>query len=431
MKKKVRIALLGSGTVGGGVLRLLSENRDALAKKIGAELEVTRVLVRDLAKGRVPECRPEWMTVNPDDIFADPELDIIIEVMGGEEPAKSLIERAMERGISVVSANKFLLAKHGPELLAAAQAKGIDLAFEASVGGGIPIIRTLREAMTGDSVESVVGILNGTCNYILTRMRDAKKSFAEALAEAQELGYAEADPTLDIEGHDAAQKLVVASMLAFGSRLSADAPHIEGITKLDAIDFEAAERFGYAIKHLVIGRDLGDRVSLRAHPTFVKKSSVIARIDGVLNCVLLRGRALGPCVLVGRGAGDLPTAVSIVADLVDVARSRIEGDNGLSTRAIMANERPLLSIEELESRYYLRVDVTDTPGVLGIVATTLGRHQVSIEQMVQEGHESDRPVSILMVTHLTREGSLQKAMSELGKEGFLRASPRFIRIEDV
>lgn len=432
-KKKLVVALLGCGTVGGGVLRLLAENRAALAKKVGAEFEVSRVLVRDRAKPRVPECRPEWITDRPEDIFELPDLDVIIEVMGGEHPAKEFIERAIERGITVVSANKFLLAKHGPELLSAAQDRGVDLAFEASVGGGIPIIRTLREAMTGDSVESIVGILNGTCNYILTRMRDAGIGFEEALVEAKELGYAEADPTLDIEGHDAAQKLVVASMLAFGSRLGPDAAHVEGITKLDALDFSAATRFGYAIKHLVIGRDLGDRISLRAHPTFVPASSVIARIDGVMNCVLLRGRALGPCILVGRGAGDLPTAVSIVADLVDVARSRLEGDNGLSTRAIIAQPRPLLPMKELVSRYYLRVDVHDTPGVLGVVATTLGRHEVSIEQMIQDGRASstENPVSILLVTHATREGALEAAIAELSKEKFLRSEPRFVRIEEV
>lgn len=435
--RPVRIALLGGGTVGGGVLRLLSENRDALAQKIGAPLEVAHVLVRDANKARVPECRPEWLTTDPERVFGDANLDVVIEVMGGENPAKGYVERAIDRGLTVVSANKFLLAKHGPALLERAQQAGVDLAFEASVGGGIPIIRTLREALTGDQVESIHGILNGTCNYILTRMRRAGIDFAEALKEAQELGYAEADPTLDIEGHDAAQKLVVASMLAFGSRLSADASPVSGISQIDSVDFAAAERFGFTIKHLAIGRNLGSELSLRTHASLVPKTSVLANVDGVLNCVLIQGRALGPCVLVGRGAGDLPTAVSVVADLVDVARSRIEGDKGLSTRAIFAQKRELQPLAELRTRYYLRFDVSDSPGVLGVVATALGKHGVSIEKMVQEVHDGSNGgakkdfASLLIVTHETREGSLDEALGELGREKFMKRAPRFLRIEDV
>lgn len=428
----VRVAILGSGTVGGGVLRLLNDNRAALAQKVGAPLEVAHVLVRDLTKDRVPACRPEWLTTDVERIFADPDLDVVVEVIGGEQPALSYMERAIDRGLTVVSANKFVLAKHGPALLERAQKAGVDLAFEASVGGGIPIIRTLREALTGDSVESIHGILNGTCNYILTRMRKAGIGFAEALREAQELGYAEADPTLDVEGFDAAQKLIVVSMLAFGSRLSIDAAPVEGISAIDAVDFAAASRFGFTIKHLAIGRDLGETLSLHTHPTLVPQTSVLANIDDVLNCVYIKGRALGPCILVGRGAGDLPTAVSIVADLVDVARSRIEGDKGLSTRGIFAQNRSLQPLDDLETRYYLRFDVTDSPGVLGILATTLGKYGVSIEQMVQEGHTvTETFASVLIITHRTREGSLKLALAELSKEAFQQKPPRFLRIEDV
>lgn len=418
--------------MGGGVLRLLAENRTSLAKKVGAPLEVAHVLVRDLSRARVEECDPEWLTTDPERVFSDPELDVVIEVMGGEEPAKQYIERAIEQGLTVVTANKFLLAEHGPALLEKAQKAGVDLAFEASVGGGIPIIRTLREALTGDSVESIHGILNGTCNYILTRMRQEGISFEVALQAAQELGYAEADPTLDIEGHDAAQKLIIASSLAFGSRVRADAAPVEGISQIDSLDFAAAERFGYTIKHLAIGRDLGEELSLRTHPALIPKSSVLASIDGVLNCVYVQGRALGPCVLVGRGAGALPTAVSVVADLVDVARSRIEGDKGLSTRGIFAQNRRLQPLESLVSRYYLRFDVLDSPGVLGVLATALGRHGVSIEQMVQESHsEQEQFASVLIITHETREGALSEALQELSAEKFLKRAPRFIRIEEV
>ncbi len=427
------MALLGCGTVGGGVLRLLQDNRESLAQRIGAPLEVAHVLVRDPSKVRVPECRPEWLTTDPDAVLGDATVDVVAEVMGGLSPTQGYIERAIDAGKSVVSANKLLIATHGPALLERAAQQGVDLAFEASVGGGIPIIRTLREALTGDSVESLHGILNGTCNYILTRMRKAGLGFAEALAEAQALGYAEADPALDIEGHDAAQKLIVTSLLAFGARLPVDAAPVEGITAIDTIDFAAAERFGFTIKHLAIGRDLGDELSLHVHPTLVPKTSVIANVDDVLNCVFIRGRGLGPCLLMGRGAGDLPTAVSVVADIVDVARSRREGQPGLSTRAIHAVPRKLQPLEKLRCRYYLRFDVGDTPGVLGVITSALGRESVSIEHMVQEGRADaeNRAVSVLMITHETQEGALLRALEAIGREAFLASKPRFIRIEDI
>ncbi len=425
----VKIALLGCGTVGGGVLRLLRENHDSLTQKVGAPLEVRHVLVRDLKRQRVADCKREWLTTDPDKIFNDPEVDVVLELMGGAEPAKTYIERAIDRGLTVVTANKFLMATHGPALLKRAAEQEVDLAFEASVGGGIPIIRTLREALTGDKIESVVGILNGTCNYILTRMRSAGVDFRQALYEAQQLGYAEADPTLDIEGHDAAQKLIICSMLAFGSNFGADASPVEGITKIDTTDFKAADRFGYTIKHLAVARDLGHEVSLHTHPTFIPKSSVLANIDDVLNCVLVRGRGLGPCIIVGRGAGDLPTAVSVVADLADVACSRIEGHRGLSTRAIRPRERKLQPLSQLESRYYLRFDVKNSAGVLAEIAGALGRFKVSIEKMVQE--DAAESATLLMLTYRCNEGELVQALEALRSSNVLVGEPRFIRIEDV
>jgi len=412
---------------------LLQDNRDTLPRRVGAGLEVAHVLVRDRSKPRVPECRDEWVTTDPEVVFADETVDIVVEVMGGETPAREYIERAIDAGKSVVSANKYLLATHGPALLERAGRKGVDLAFEASVGGGIPVIRTLREALTGDSVVSIHGILNGTCNYILTRMKKAGLAFDDALREAQELGYAEADPTLDVEGFDAAQKLVVTSMLAFGASVPVSEVSVEGITRVDAVDFAAAERFGYTIKHLAIGRDLGDELSLHVHPALVPRASVVANIDDVLNCVFIQGRGLGPCLLVGRGAGDMPTAVSVVSDIVDAARSKLEGQAGLTTRAIHAVPRKLQPLEELSCRYYLRFDVGDTPGVLGVIASALGAEGVSIEQMVQEGTagSNDLPVSVLMITHETQEGNVLRALEAIGREAFLRGKPRFIRIEDI
>ncbi len=429
----VRVALLGCGTVGGGVLRLLRDNGSVLFPRIGAPIEVTHVLVQNLDKPRVPECKREWLTTDPDVIFNDEKVDVVLEVMGGEQPAWSYIERALEGGKAAVTANKLLIAKHGPALVARAIAKGTDLAFEASVGGGIPIIRTLREALSSDSVSSVHAILNGTSNYILTRMRDAGLSFSVALKEAQDLGYAEADPTLDVDGHDAAQKLIVMAMLAFAAQVDTTKMVVEGIRSLDEADFAFAERFGFTLKHLGIGHDRGEKVELRVHPALVRKNSVLANVDGVLNGMFVMGRALGPCLLVGRGAGDMPTAVSVVADLVDVARARIEGQPGLMTRGIQLKQRGLLPQDDVVTRYYLRFDVGDHPGVIGTIASALGAEGVSIEQMVQEGRADGEggAVPVCIITHVSKEGAVRRAIAAIEKQPFLRGRPRLLRIEEV
>jgi homoserine dehydrogenase len=282
-------------------------------------------------------------------------------------------------------------------------------------------------------VSSVHGLLNGTCNYILTRMRDEGKSFDEVLADAQRLGYAEAEPSLDVDGHDAAQKLVVLSMLAFGARVDDTAVHVEGIGAVDDVDFRFAERFGFVLKHLAVGYERGEALELRVHPAFVPASSPLAGINGVLNGVFVHGQALGPCLLVGQGAGEMPTAVSVVADIVDVARSRAEGAGGLATRAIQTRPRKLVDMSEVQCRYYLRFDVGDQPGVLATIAGALGRHGVSVEHMVQEGRSEDDHglVNVLMITHTCREGSITAALAEVATAPFLKAPPRLTRIEDV
>jgi homoserine dehydrogenase len=431
-KSPVRIALLGCGTVGGGVIRLIQENAEFLATRVGAPIEIAHVLVRDAVKDRVAECRREWLTTDPEVVFADPEVDLFVEVMGGEQPAKTYLERAIAAGKGVVTANKYLLAKHGPALVKSAISAGVDLAFEASVGGGIPVIRTLREALSSDWVSSVHGILNGTCNYILTRMRDEGLGFDAVLADAQRLGYAEANPSLDVDGHDAAQKLVVITLLAFGASVDPDRVPVEGIRGIEQIDFQFANRFGFTIKHLAIGRELGDRVVLRVHPALIPKSSVLANIDGVLNGVFIVGRALGPCLLVGRGAGDMPTAVSVVADIVDVARSHREGEPGLGTRSIQIKNRELVPLEELRARYYLRFDVADHPGVLGMIATALGRYSVSIEQVVQEGRAREGGgVPVMIITHACAESAVRDAIRDISRENVMKGAPLVIRIEDV
>jgi homoserine dehydrogenase len=428
----VQIGLLGCGTVGGGVLRLLADNARYLGERASAPLEVRRVLVRDLDKDRVPACDRSLLTTNAADVLDDPEIDLVVEVMGGEEPAGSYVERALEQGKGVVTANKMLLAMRGPALVDLAVARRVDLAFEGAVGGGIPIIRTLREAFAGDWVESLTAIINGTCNYVLTRMREGGLGLAEAIREAQEKGYAEANPALDVDGHDAAHKLVVLAMLAFGARVDPHAVSVEGIGAIDETDHRFAERFGYTIKHLAIGRDLGASIELRVHPALVPRSSVLANVNGVLNAIHLEGRALGPSLVYGRGAGDMPTAVSVVADILDVARSIVAGVAGLQTRGITMIPRPILPMSEVTSRYYLRFPVADRPGVMAGLAGPLGEAGVSIEQMVQQGAsgEGASPVDVVMITHRAREGSVREALAQIEKQPFMIAPPRLLRIED-
>jgi homoserine dehydrogenase len=332
-----------------------------------------------------------------------------------------------------VTANKMLLSGRAHELVKRAVDRGIDLAFEASVGGGIPIIRVLREALASDSVESLYGIVNGTSNYILTRMREDGLGFEQALTEAQARGYAEADPTLDIDGHDAAHKMSVLAMLAFGAKVDHGKIPTEGIRSIEPIDHRFADRFDFVIKHLAIGKNQGQRLELRVHPTLVRKRSVLANVSGVLNAIYLEGRALGPFLVSGRGAGDMPTAVSVVADIVDVARSLLAGAAGLSTRGISLDERPLVPIGEIETRYYLRFTGQDRPGVLSRITGALGEHGVSIEQMVQDGRSvaPSEPVPIVMITHKAREAGVVAAIEAIGASDYVTAKTRVLRIEEI
>lgn len=428
--KRVRLGLLGCGTVGGGVIQLLTANRAHIASRVGAPIDIVKVLVRDPSKERVAELDRSLLTTDANAVLADDGVDVFVEVMGGVEPAKGYVERAIDSGRSVVTANKMLLAQHGPELVDRAAKKGVDLAFEASVGGGIPIIRTLRDALASDWVESLAGIVNGTCNYMLTRMRQDGRSFEQALAEAQAKGYAEADPGLDVDGHDAAHKLGVLAMLAFGASVPHERVHTEGIRAIEPIDHEFAERFGFVIKHLAVGKDKGDAVELRVHPTLVPRDTALANVNGVLNAIALEGRALGPCLLSGRGAGDLPTAVSVVADVVDVAYARLNGAAGLTTRAIQVRARPLAPMESVEASYYLRFQVYDRPGVLAHITGALGDAKVSIEAMVQRGggDASGRPVQVVMLTHAAREGELQRALAAVAGADFVAAPTRVVRV---
>jgi homoserine dehydrogenase len=428
--KIVRLGLLGCGTVGGGVVQLLHQNAKYLAERVGAPLEVARVLVRDPEKERVSELDRARLTSDPDEVLGDPSIDVFVEVMGGEQPAKGYVERAIDLGRGVVTANKMLLALHGPSLVDRAVERGVDLAFEGSVGGGIPVIRVLREALASDWIEGLRGIVNGTCNYVLTRMSADGKTFDEAVREAQAKGYAEADPSLDVDGHDAAHKLCVLAMLAFGARVDHKDVPTEGIRAIEPIDHAFAERFGYAIKHLAIGRDRGDSVELRVHPALVPLDQAIANVNGVLNAIALEGRALGPCLLSGRGAGDLPTAVSVVADVLDVARARLSGVAGLMTRGIQLSARKVAPLDDVETSYYLRFEVYDRPGVLARIAGALGEARVSIHEMVQKGggDASGVPVQVVMMTHAAREKDLRRALVAIARGDYVARAPHVLRV---
>jgi homoserine dehydrogenase len=430
--KPVRLGLLGCGTVGGGVVQLLRANAEYLAQSVGAPLEIAGVLVRAPEKERVPELDRSLVTTDPETILGDDSIDVFIEVMGGVDPARGYVERALDGKRSVVTANKMLLATHGPALLDRAVKNGVDLAFEGSVGGGIPVIRVLRDALASDWVTRLEGIVNGTCNYVLTRMRSDGLGFDEAVREAQSKGYAEADPSLDVDGHDAAHKLVVLAMLAFGARVESGRVPTEGIRSVDPMDHRFADRFGFVIKHLAIGRDHGEGVELRVHPALVRRDTPLANVNGVLNAIAVEGRALGPCLLSGRGAGDMPTAVSVVADVLDVARARRSGFAGTATRAIQIQSRPLMPLDDVRSRYYLRFQAHDRPGVLARLAGALGDAGVSIEQMVQEGGagSSGLAVDIVMLTHDAMERDVRGALEGIARSGVAAAPPRLIRIQE-
>ena len=427
----IKVGLLGCGTVGGGVVQLLRANASYIAARVGAPIDIARVLVRDPSRVRVPELDRGRITTDASAVLDDPAIDVVVEVMGGVEPAREYLGAAIGAGKQIVTANKMLLALHGADLLERARKHGVDLAFEGAVGGGIPVIRVLRDSLASDTIVSLCGIINGTSNYVLTRMRQDGLSFADAVKEAQYKGYAEADPTLDVGGGDAAHKLVVLSMLAFGARLDGVRVPTEGIDTVEPIDHAFAERFGFVVKQLAVAklaRD-GSALELRVHPALTAKDTALANTSGVLNAVAIEGRALGPCLLSGRGAGDMPTAVSVVADVVDVASAKKSGVSGNMTRAIRLGERKLAPMADVETRYYVRFSVFDRPGVLAKITGALGERGVSIEQLVQQGRGTeDVPVDVVMLTHEAKEAAIQAALEVIGKSDYVAHAPRMIRV---
>lgn len=419
MARPVGLALVGCGIVGNGVLRLLRENQQSLDARLGTKLALRHIVVRDLSKKR-PELTGQTLSNNVSAALTDPEVDIVVELIGGLEPAREFIQLALENGKNVVTANKAVIAAHGHALIATAQRMKKDLYFEAAVGGGVPILRVLREALAADRVLALRGIVNGTSNYMLSKMHRERIDFSQALAEAQQAGYAEADPSLDVGGGDAAHKLAILATMAFGAHISVNDVTTEGIERIAAIDMQFADRFGYVIKHLAIAKLVADgSLDLRVHPTLIDADSDLAAIHGALNAVHIEAQSLGPCLISGYGAGSLPTAVSVMGDIVDVARNIAANACGRVPPWGMHVDglvrRPIQDMGEHRGCYYLRFTVMDQPGVLARITGILGDHNVSIEQIVQEGRarQADLPVPVVILTHQAKERDVRHALRSI------------------
>jgi len=421
----IRIGMLGCGTVGGGVATILARESDDITARTGAKLELVRIAVRDTARDRGLGLPAGTFTTDPLSVVEAEDIDVIVEVMGGREPAGSLIRRALELGKPVVTANKELVAHEGPELYAAAQAAGVDLAYEAAVAGAIPIIKPLKESLAGDRVLRVVGILNGTTNYILTRMTEEGADYAEVLADAQALGYAEADPTADVGGHDAAAKCAILASLAFDTTVHADDVFTQGIETVNATDIRVADRLGYVVKLLGIASEVDGRVGVRVHPAFLPKAHPLASVRGAFNAVYVEAAAAGELMFYGPGAGAEPTGSAVVGDVIDVARNLLQTARG----AIESQHRvkDLRSIDELRTQYYVLLDVEDAPGVLAAVATTFGDHGVSIAQVWQEGAEDS--AQLVLITHRAREDALRTTVEALAHLPSIRSVASVLRVE--
>jgi homoserine dehydrogenase len=428
------IGLLGLGTVGSGVVRLLERNHAHVRRRLGRGLRVAAVAVRNPARRRELALGRAGVTADARSLVRDPKIDIVVELIGGIEPAKSLVLAALAAGKDVVTANKALLAEYGHAIFPAAERAGARLGFEGSVGGGVPIIRVLREALAGDRNRAIYGIVNGTCNSILTAMTDRGAEFHEALAEAQAAGLAEANPSLDVDGTDAAQKLSLLVMLAFGMRCPVGSIYAEGIRRIGQLDVGFARELGYVIKLLAIAKDDGKSVEARVHPTMIPRASLLADVRGAFNAVHVQGEALGPTVYVGQGAGMMPTATSVLADLLEVAEARAHSPRrpppplGMPWREL--RQARIRAIGSLESEFYLRFLVLDRPGVLGRIAGILGRHEISIASVIQKDRKRGTSVPIVIRTHEALERNLRRALGEIGRLRVVSDKPMFVRIED-
>ena len=434
--KSLKVGLLGIGTVGGGTYSVLERNQQEITRRVGYEIRIVKVADRDVARakeitqGKVEVTDDAWSVVN------DPAIDVVVELIGGYMLSKELVLKAIANGKHVVTANKALIALHGNEIFAAAQAKGVIVAFEAAVAGGIPIIKAMREGLSANRIEWLAGIINGTTNFILTEMREKGLAFADVLGEAQRLGYAEADPTFDVEGIDAAHKLTILSAIAFGSTMQFDKAYTEGITKLASKDIRYAEELGYRVKLLGITKRTDKGLELRVHPTLIPEKRLIANVNGAMNAVVVKGDAVGPTLYYGAGAGAEPTASAVVADLIDVARMHSATvEQRVPYLAFLPDQvsnLPVLPIEEISSAYYLRMRALDKPGVLADVTKILGDREISIDAMMQkEPAENETEADIIILTHVTVEKNMNAAIAAIEGLPAIAGSITRLRMEEL
>ncbi|HEY4484986.1 MAG TPA: homoserine dehydrogenase [Nitrospiria bacterium] len=434
-KQKIGVGLIGFGTVGTGVVRILTDRAGEIFRRLGVPLELVRIADLDIKRDRGIALPPGVLTDRAESLIDDPAVDIVVELIGGYDPARRFILRAMEKGKSVVTANKALLAVHGEELYAAAQTAGVDLGFEASVGGGIPIIRAMKEGLAANRILSIYGIINGTANYILSKMTEERRPFAEVLAEAQKRGYAEADPRFDIEGIDSAHKLAILVTLAFGTPVEMKSIYTEGITGITPTDIEYAKEFGYRIKLLAIAKagEDGQAIEVRVHPTMIPEDYLIATVNGVYNAIYISGDAVGNTLFYGQGAGSMPTGSAVVSDLMEAARNILYDSVGcVPPTGFDPGSRPALAIKPMEairSNYFIRFSALDKPGVLSRISGVLGKFNISISSMIQKGRKADEAVPVVMMTHRALERDVQQALAEIGRMSDVTGKTVLIRVE--
>jgi homoserine dehydrogenase len=432
--KQINVGLLGCGTVGTGVAKLLFDSQQLIRARLGAILNLKRVADIDIETDRGIRFNEGVLTTDANSVVNDPDIDIIIEMIGGEGIAKELILKAIENGKQVITANKALLAGQGNTLFKAAAEKGVDLAFEAAVGGCMPIVKSIRESLVANRIQSMTGILNGTCNYILTKITEERSSFGDALTEAQNKGYAEADPTLDVDGIDTAHKIAILAALAYGMKINLPGVYIEGITKITPLDVEFAEHFGYRIKLLAISKNRGDNIEARVHPTMIPFDNLLSYVNGTVNAIMVSGDAVSDIMLYGQGAGMMPTASAVISDVVDIARNLMAGTTrripALSIQRDHIQNIKIMSMDEIVTHYYFRFAALDRPGVLSKISGVLGNHDISIQSVQQKGRKTDGSVPVVMVSHLAKEVDVQKALAEINNLDVVSDRPVLIRIED-
>ncbi len=433
--RKINIGLIGFGTVGTGVLKILRSNSKMIRERLGASIVVKKIADLDIKSDRGIKVNKDLLTTSVEEIINDPSIDLVVELIGGFEPAKTILLSAINKGKHVVTANKALLAEYGIELLEAAHKRKVDIGFEGSVAGGIPIISAIKEGLSANQIRFILGILNGTANYNLSKMTNEGGKFKDILKEAKQQGYAENDPTLDIEGLDTAHKLAILINMAYGTTITFKEIYTEGISHIEPLDIEFARELGYRIKLLAISRQINGQVEARVHPTLIPVTHLLSKVEGTYNAIFIDGDAVGPCMFYGKGAGMMPAASAVVSDIIDISRNIASEINHrvplFSYQREFLKKVKIKNIKEVVTRYYLRFSVVDCPGVLSKISGILGRHNISIHSVIQKSRRVKGVVSIFLLTHEAREADVRKALNEIDRLSVVQDKTMLIRIEDL